>query len=67
MIAADRRGVLEHGRFEHGHDLWSSYECRSWCTARASQDKQVDTIVEHVDLVAGLAEVAGADMGSSPV
>lgn len=69
VITADHgEEFWEHGRFEHGHDLWSELTRVPLVVHGPGLPKtgRVDTIVEHVDLVAGLAEVAGAEMGELP-
>ena len=69
VITADHgEEFWEHGRFEHGHDLWSELTRVPLVVHGPGLPKtgRVDTIVEHVDLVAGLAEMTGADMGELP-
>ncbi len=69
IITADHgEEFWEHGRFEHGHDLWSELTRVPLVVHGPGLPKKgkVETIVEHVDLVAGIAAVAGVDMGALP-
>ena len=51
----------EHGGFEHGHALWSEVTRVPLVAAGPGLPvATVDTVVEHVDLVAGLLARAGA-------
>jgi len=58
----------EHGRFEHGHDLWSELTRIPLVLhgPGARGGKKVETIVEHVDLVAALVHVSGATIDGLP-
>ncbi|MBO85498.1 MAG: hypothetical protein CL927_09075 [Deltaproteobacteria bacterium] len=69
VITADHgEEFWEHGKFEHGHDLWSELTRVPLVVHGPGLPKtgRIDTIVEHTDLVAGLAAAAGADMGNLP-
>ena len=69
VVTADHgEEFWEHGVFEHGHDLWSELT-RVPLVVRGPgvpATGKVETIVEHVDLVAGLAARAGAEMPGLP-
>ena len=52
----------EHGRFEHGHALWSPLtQVPLIAVGPGVRAARVDTVVEHVDLFQGLLSAAGAD------
>lgn len=69
VVTADHgEEFWEHGRFEHGHDLWSELT-RVPLVVRGPDvpaGKRVATVVEHVDLVAGLMARAKANLGEGP-
>ena len=51
----------EHGRFEHGHALWSPLtHVPLIAVGPGIAAARVDTVVEHVDLFQGLLSAAGA-------
>ena len=69
VVTADHgEEFWEHGVFEHGHDLWSELTRVPLVVHGPGVPAagKVETIVEHVDLVAGIAARAGADLGSLP-
>jgi len=69
VITADHgEEFWEHGAFEHGHDLWSELTRVPLVIHGPGLPRtgKVETIVEHTDLVAGIAARTGAEMPAVP-
>ena len=67
IVTADHgEEFWEHGRFEHGHALWSELT-RVPLVVRGPglTPAAVDTVVEHVDLVRGVLARSGAPIAAS--